>query len=82
MNIYRSLVDKYLVWLHNRIIATKEREMDRGFLEQLKFEGYEVVEQAGEFLLVDLLGQFIDSRHPDAESLRQYCEHNVLTFLD
>ena len=56
--------------------------MDKGFLDQLKFEGYEVEEQAGEFLLVDLLGQFLDSRHPDAESLRQYCERNVLTFLD
>ena len=56
--------------------------MDKGFLEQLKFEGYEVEEQQGEFLLVDLLGQFIDSRHPDAESLVRYCEKNVLTFLD
>ena len=54
----------------------------KGFLDQLRFEGYEVEEQQGEFLLVDLLGQFIDSRHPDAESLRQYCERNVLTFLD
>jgi hypothetical protein len=56
--------------------------MDKGFLEQLKFEGYEVEEQQGEILLVDLLGQFIDSRHPDAESLVRYCDKNVLTFLD
>ena len=56
--------------------------MDKGFLEQLKFEGYEVEEQQGEFLLVDLLGQFIDSRHPDAEALVRYCDKNVLTFLD
>ena len=56
--------------------------MHKEFLDQLKFEGYEVEEQDGEFLLVDLLGQFIDSRHQDAESLVRYCERNVLTFLD
>ena len=56
--------------------------MDREFTQRLKQEGYRVWEVDDQFLLVDLLGQFIDSRHPDAESLRQYCERNVLTFLD
>jgi hypothetical protein len=55
--------------------------MDKEFLCQLKLEGYEVVEQDGELLLVDLLGQFIDSRHQSEESVVRYCERNVLTFL-
>jgi hypothetical protein len=28
------------------------------------------------------LGQFIDSQHKDRHALIQYCEHNILTFLD
>ena len=56
--------------------------MQQEFQNQLKQEGYEVHEQDGEFLLIDLLGQFVDSRHQDLESLRRYCEKNVLTFLD
>jgi hypothetical protein len=56
--------------------------MDQLFLDQLKQEGYEVVEQDGDLLLVDLVGQFIDSRHQSEESVVRYCERNVLTFLD
>ena len=76
------MVDNWLVWRYNvSIVDNKEREMDREFLCQLKLEGYEVVEQDGELLLVDLLGQFIDSRHQSEESVVRYCERNVLTFL-
>jgi len=56
--------------------------MDEKFVEQLKQEGYAVWERDGHFLLVDLIGEFVDSRHQDLESLVRYCEQNVFTFLD
>jgi len=56
--------------------------MDEVFMEQLKQEGYAVLERDGEFLLIDLLGEFVDSRHQSTQSLVEYCEKNVLTFLD
>ena len=64
------------------IVDNKEREMNEEFFGQVRQEGYDIAEQNGEFLLVDLLGNFVDSRHPDAESLVRYCQKNVLTFLD
>lgn len=56
--------------------------MDEEFMEQLKCEGYKVWAVDGQFLLVDLLGKFIDSRHQSEADLVRYCEQNVLTFLD
>ena len=50
------------------------------FEQQLEQEGYQVIEQEGKFLLVDLLGQFIDSEHMSMESVREYCAKNVFTF--
>ena len=59
----------------------KERtEMDQEFDEQLAQEGYKVWAVDGKFLLVDLVGEFIDSQHDSLESVKQYCAKNVFTF--
>jgi len=56
--------------------------MDQCLHEQLEREGYEVLERDGVFLLIDFLGQFVDSQHDSLESLREYCEKNVFTFSE
>jgi len=59
----------------------KERtEMDDVFEQQLAQEGYRVWAVDGKFLLIDLLGEFIDSEHESLEALREYCAKNVFTF--
>lgn len=54
--------------------------MDDVFGEQLAQEGYQVLERDGVFLLIDLLGEFVDSQHDSLEALREYCAKNVFTF--
>jgi len=54
--------------------------MDEQFEQQLAQEGYRVWAVDGKFLLVDLLGEFIDSEHDSLESVREYCAKNVFTF--
>jgi hypothetical protein len=56
--------------------------MDREFTQRLKQEGYRVWAVDGEFLLIDVLGQFIDSRHQSEHAVIEYCDKNVFTFLD
>lgn len=56
--------------------------MDDVFEQQLKKEGYQVWAVDGKFLLVDLVGEFVDSQHDSMESVKEYCEKNVFTFLD
>lgn len=56
--------------------------MDQEFEQLLEQEGYEVLERDGGFLLVDLVGEFVDSQHDSMESVKEYCEKNVFTFLD
>ena len=56
--------------------------MDDVFEEQLKQEGYKVWAVDGKYLLVDLLGEFVDSQHDSLDSVREYCRKNVFTFLD
>jgi len=54
--------------------------MDDVFDEQLAQEGYRVPAVDGKFLLIDVLGEFIDSEHTTLEALREYCAKNVFTF--
>jgi len=54
--------------------------MNLAFQQQLAQEGYEVRERDGKFLLIDLLGEFIDSEHDSLEAVREYCAKNVFTF--
>jgi len=54
--------------------------MDRDFGEQLAQEGYRVWAVDGKYLLIDLVGEFVDSQHDSLEALREYCEKNVFTF--
>jgi hypothetical protein len=56
--------------------------MDQEFQQLLEQEGYKVWAVDGRFLLVDLVGEFVDSQHDSMESVKQYCEKNVFTFLD
>lgn len=56
--------------------------MDELFEQQLKQEGYRVWAVDGQWLLIDLVGEFIDSQHDSEQSVREYCEKNVFTFLD
>jgi hypothetical protein len=56
--------------------------MDQEFEQQLAQEGYRVWAVDGKFLLIDLVGEFVDSEHDSLESVREYCEKNVFTFLD
>jgi hypothetical protein len=56
--------------------------MNEEFMEQLKQEGYGVWAVDGQWLLVDLLGEFIDSQHDSEQSVRDYCDKNVFTYLD
>ena len=54
--------------------------MDQEFEQQLEQEGYQVLEQEGKFLLIDLVGEFIDSEHTTMDAVREYCAKNVFTF--
>ena len=54
--------------------------MAEEFDQQLAQEGYKVWAVDGKFLLVDLVGEFIDSQHDSLEALREYCAKNVFTF--
>lgn len=54
--------------------------MNQEFLDQIQLEGYRVWAVDGQWLLIDLVGEFVDSRHPDVDRLVRYCEQNVLTF--
>jgi len=54
--------------------------MDQEFEQQLEQEGYRVWAVDGRFLLIDVLGEFIDSEHDSLESVREYCAKNVFTF--
>lgn len=56
--------------------------MNEQFKEQLKQEGYRVWAVDGKFLLLDLVGEFIDSQHDSEDAVVEYCEKNVFTFLD
>ena len=78
----RSTVDNLCVWQYTKItVNDKERkQMDDVFDEQLKQEGYRVWAVDGKYLLIDLVGEFVDSEHDSMEALREYCEKNVFTF--
>ena len=54
--------------------------MDEKFGEQLAQEGYKVWAVDGKYLLVDLVGEFVDSEHDSLESVKEYCRKNVFTF--
>jgi len=56
--------------------------MDDVFEQQLAQEGYRVWAVDGRFLLIDVLGEFVDSEHSTMEALREYCAKNVFTYLD
>ena len=56
--------------------------MDQEFEQQLAQEGYRVWAVDGRFLLIDVLGEVVDSEHSTMEALREYCAKNVFTYLD
>jgi hypothetical protein len=43
----------------------------------LEKEGYEVQERAGKFLLVDIVGAFIDSEHSTMQELEAYVREHI-----